>query len=158
MLGRLLARLTLAAGGQPVVWERDALRAGGGAGYRVLDPDADPRRDYGCIVDVSGDPSMLDTLIGRLARQGELVLAGFYADRLGFSFPPAFMREVRLRIAAQWQPADLACVTAMAQSGALCLDGLISDVRPAADAVAAYETAFDNRDCIKMVLDWSAYA
>ena len=35
------------------------------------------------------------------------MLAGFYADRLSFAFPPAFMREARLRVAAQWQPGDL---------------------------------------------------
>lgn len=158
VLGRLLARLAVAAGGQPTVWERNPLRADGAVGYAVVDPDADPRKDYRCIVDCSGDPALLDALIGRLARNGELVLAGFYADRLSFSFPPAFMREVTLRIAAQWQPADLLTVRDMAQRGALSLAGLISDVRPAAEAPDAYRTAFENVSCTKMILDWSAHA
>ena len=34
-----------------------------------------------------------------------MVLAGFYAEPVRFAFPPAFMREARLRIAAEWKPA-----------------------------------------------------
>ena len=101
VLGRLLARLVVAQGGAPVVWERNAGRAEGAIGYTVLDPEADARRDYRCICDVSGDSAILDTLIARLAPGGEIVLAGFYAERLGFAFPPAFMREARIRIAAR---------------------------------------------------------
>ena len=47
---------------------------------------------------------------GRLAPGGEIVLAGFYSEALSFAFPPAFMREARLRIAAQWQHEDLVAV------------------------------------------------
>jgi threonine dehydrogenase-like Zn-dependent dehydrogenase len=80
VLGRLLARMTVLAGGQPTVWERDAQRAQGAIGYTVLDPQADARRDYRSIYDVSGDCAVLDTLIARMAPGGELVLAGFYSD------------------------------------------------------------------------------
>ena len=34
------------------------------------------------------------------------------------------------------------------------LDGLITHRAPAADAAAAYATAFGDPDCLKMVLDW----
>jgi bacteriochlorophyllide a dehydrogenase len=30
------------------------------------------------------------------------VLAGFYTEPLAFAFPPAFMKEARLRVAAEW--------------------------------------------------------
>ncbi len=158
VLGRLLARLTLAAGGQPVVWERDPLRIGGASGYEVVDPEADPRRDYRTIYDVSGDPALLDTLIGRLGRNGELVLAGFYAGPLQFAFPPAFMREIRLRVAAQWTPPDLVAVRDMAAAGTLSLAGLVTHRRPAAEAPDAYAQAFIDPACVKMVLDWRACA
>ena len=105
---------------------------------------------------MSGDASLLDALIGRLAPGGEIVLAGFYSDRLSFAFPPAFMREARIRIAAQWQPTDLAAVAALAGSGELSLAGLITH-REGADAAAqAYRTAFDDAACLKMILDWRA--
>ncbi|SFG84163.1 chlorophyll synthesis pathway protein BchC [Methylobacterium gossipiicola] len=156
VLGRLLARLTVAAGGTPVVWETDALRAQGGEGYAVLHPEADPRRDYATITDASGDAGLLDTLIGHLAPGGEIVLAGFYEAPLAFTFPPAFLREARIRVAAQWKPEDLATVVTLVASGCLSLDGLVTHRQPAANAAQAYRTAFGEPACLKMILDWSA--
>ena len=158
VLGRLLARLAVMAGGTPVVWERDPQRAAGGAGYTVIDPAADERRNYRAIFDVSGDASLLDTLIGRLAPGGEIVLAGFYSDPLAFTFAPAFMREATIRCAAQWQEEDLATVKALAESGRLSLDDLITHRRDARDADAAYRTAFGDPACLKMILDWRTRA
>ena len=102
VLGRLLARIAIASGAPaPTVWEVDPARTHGAQGYEVLHPDADDRRDYRSIYDVSGDAALLDTLVTRLGKGGEIVLAGFYRDRLGFDFAPAFQREARLRIAAE---------------------------------------------------------
>lgn len=154
-LGRLLARLTLAAGGKPpMVWETNPARRSGAVGYEVLDPEADPRRDYKAIYDASGAPGLIDQLVGRLGKGGELVLCGFYTVPVSFAFVPAFMKEMRLRIAAEWQPADLSATRALIESGALSLDGLITHRRPAAEAAEAYQTAFENPDCLKMILDW----
>lgn len=154
VLGRLLARLAAAAGTSPVVWETQAARRDGAHGYRVLDPSEDPRRDYRLIVDVSGDVTVLDTLIARLAPGGEIVLAGFYEQPVAFQFAPAFMREARLRVAAQWQPADLQAVSTLVREGRLSLDGLITHHAAADEADTAYRTAFHDPTCLKMVLDW----
>ncbi len=155
VLGRLVARLVVAMGGPPpVVWELDPRRADGARGYEVMAPDADPRRDYRCICDVSGDSGLLDTLIQRLAPGGEVVLAGFYSAPLSFAFPPAFMREARIRIAAEWRDADLSAVRAMIADGRLPLDGLVTHHRDFASAPDAYRTAFEDPGCLKMVLDW----
>eukprot|EP01035_Chromulina_nebulosa_P005768 gene5768-7812_t len=126
----------------PTVWEKNPARAGGATGYGVIDPEQDSRRDYRSIYDVSGDANLLDSLIGRIAPGGEIVLAGFYSDRLSFSFPPAFMREARLRISAEFTPADTAATIALIDTGTLRLDGLISHARPAAEATDAYPQAF----------------
>jgi 3-hydroxyethyl bacteriochlorophyllide a dehydrogenase len=149
-----LARLAVAAGGEPIVWETNPGRAAGAEGYRVIHPSEDTRRNYRTICDVSGDPTLLDQLISRLAPGGEIILAGFYSEPLTFSFAPAFMREARLRIAAQWQEQDLIVVKDMAQSGRLSLDGLITHRHMAADAASAYRTAFGDPACLKMILDW----
>jgi 3-hydroxyethyl bacteriochlorophyllide a dehydrogenase len=159
VLGRLLARLLLRRGAEPpVVWETNPARMGGGEGYQVIHPEQDSRRDYRCICDASGDPNLLDGLIARLARGGEIVLAGFYADRLSFAFPPAFMREARLRVAAEFRPQDLDAVCRMAEGGGLSLDGLITHRTEADRAEAAYRTAFSDPACLKMILDWRANA
>jgi 3-hydroxyethyl bacteriochlorophyllide a dehydrogenase len=154
-LGRLLARTALALGAEPpVVWERNPARRDGARGYPAIDPETDERRDYRAIFDASGAAGVLDTLIARLARGGEVVLAGFYDQPLSFAFPPAFMREARIRVAAEWRPADLEAVLDLVGRGRLSLDGLITHRRDAGAAEAAYRTAFDDPSCLKMILDW----
>jgi 3-hydroxyethyl bacteriochlorophyllide a dehydrogenase len=156
VLGRLLARLTIAAGGAaPTVWEVNTARHAGATGYPVLHPDMDPRRDYRAIYDASGAPDLLNTLIGRIAKGGEVVLAGFYTAPVSFNFPPAFMKEARIRIAAEWTPEDLTATRALVEAGALSLAGLATHRARHSDATAAYATAFTDPDCLKMILDWS---
>lgn len=155
VLGRLLARISVALGNPPpTVWEKNPVRSGGADGYAVIDPETDERRDYRSIYDVSGDPKLLDVLISRIAATGEIVLAGFYSEPLSFAFPPAFMREARIRIAAEWQPPDIAATKALIDSGKLSLDGLITHHQEAASAPDAYRIAFEDPACLKMVLNW----
>jgi 3-hydroxyethyl bacteriochlorophyllide a dehydrogenase len=155
ILGRLLARLTLALGGSaPTVWEKAEARRRGSQGYSVIDPLEDSRRDYRTICDASGAGEILDTLVRHLAKRGEITLAGFYEEPLSFTFPPAFMREARLRIAAEFTMPDMEAVTDLVASGALSLQGLISNRARASEAPAAYRTAFTDPSCIKMALDW----
>jgi 3-hydroxyethyl bacteriochlorophyllide a dehydrogenase len=159
VLGRLLARLTVAAGAPaPMVWETDPRRQGGAMGYPVMHPDQDPHRGYEAVYDASGDAALIDTLIGRLRKGGEIVLAGFYTAPVSFSFAPAFMKEARLRVAAEWTPADMAATRGLIESGALSMAGLITHRATATAATAAYETAFTDPDCLKMILDWKAAA
>ncbi|MDA8585509.1 chlorophyll synthesis pathway protein BchC [Rhodobacteraceae bacterium] len=155
VLGRLLARLTVAAGAPaPTVWDTNPARRDGAVGYDVIDPDTDDRRDYTSIYDASGSAAVLPSLIGRIAKGGEIVLAGFYTDTISFAFPPAFMKEARFRIAAEWTKGDLTATRALVESGALSLGGLITHTSQAADAPRAYETAFSDPTCLKMMLNW----
>jgi 3-hydroxyethyl bacteriochlorophyllide a dehydrogenase len=155
VLGRLLARIAVLGGGRPVVWERNAARRDGAIGYDVISPDDDDR-DYESVYDVSGDAGILDTLVGRLRRGGEIVLAGFYRDAMSFAFAPAFSREARIRVSAEWQQPDLLAVRELTASRRLSLDGLITHSAAAEEAESAYPIAFEDPDCLKMVLDWRA--
>lgn len=157
VLGRLLARLTVAAGlPAPTVWETNPQRWAHdhAEGYQVVAPEADPKRDYRAIYDVSGDAGLLDTLIQRLGHGGEIVLAGFYSQPLSLTFAPAFMREAQIRVAAEWQRPDLMAVRQLIDDGRLSLQGLVTHRCAAQDAQTAYDTAFNNPHCLKMVLDW----
>jgi len=157
VMGRLLARICLALGwAAPMVWETQPVRREGAAGYPCIHPDEDPRKNYRVIYDVSGDGSILNGLISRLAPGGEVVLAGFYKSDLSFAFAPAFMREATLRVAAQWKKHDLLAVTALVESGALSLDGLITHTFSPGRAREAYEVAFGDPQCLKMMMDWRA--
>lgn len=155
VLGRLLARLTIAAGAPaPTVWEVDPQRMDGAAGYQVTTPEADPRRDYTSIYDASGQGDLLNDLIGRIAKGGEIVLAGFYTAPLQFAFPPAFMKEARFRISAEWTADDMTATRALVESCDLELADLITHQQPAATAQEAYQTAFTDPACLKMILNW----
>jgi len=159
VLGRLIARLVaVLADRPPTVWEKNPNRVAGALGYKVISPEDDPRRDYPAICEVSGDPTILDTLIPRLRPGGEIVLAGFYSEPLSFAFPAAFMREARIRVAAEWRDADIVAVKSLIDSGKLNLDGLITHREEATDAAQAYRTAFTDPSCLKMILDWRAHS
>jgi len=155
VLGRLLARLCLAFGHDaPVVWEIDPARRAGEHQYPVLDPADDSDGKYLSIIDASGAGQLLDTMIARLKPGGEVVLAGFYHDRLSFDFAPAFMREASIRTAAEWRPDDLQTVRDLLDSGDLVVDDLLTHRLPAPQAAQAYATAFADPACLKMILDW----
>lgn len=155
VLGRICARMVVALGfPAPTVWEIDPARRDGAIGYAVSDSESDETRQYRTIMDASGDCGILDKAVSRLSHGGEITLAGFYDRPLSFSFPPAFMREARIRIAAEFTPRDTRAVLDLVVSGRLDLSGLISHQAAAADAPSSYPAAFENGDCLKMVLDW----
>jgi 3-hydroxyethyl bacteriochlorophyllide a dehydrogenase len=159
VLGRLMARVSMALGGPaPTVWECNPARMAGAIGYDVRSAPNDGRRNYRAAYDASGDASLLDELIERLAHGGEVVLAGFYVEPLAFNFTQAFMREARIRIAAEWKDADMAAVTELCANGRLSLDNLITHRQTPQQADAAYRQAFGDPDCLKMVIDWRSAA
>jgi len=158
-LGRLIARLCMLYGAPaPTVWETNPIRMDGARGYTVIHPNDDTTRGYRTICDVSGANGILDSLVDKLVPGGEIILGGFYSEPVSFTFPPAWLREARLRIPAQWKEQDLMAIAGFANSGRLDLDGLITHREPAARAADAYATAFGDPHCVKMILDWRSAA
>ncbi len=158
-LGRLVARILAdrADAPPPTVWETNPIRKGGNLAYPVVDPAEDEAGEYGTIYDLSGDGGILDAVLPRLARGGEVVLAGFY-HRIGFGFPPAFLKEARIRVAAEWQARDLRGALEMQGEGRLSLADLVTHRESAGKAPDAYRTAFEDPRCVKMILDWREMA
>jgi 3-hydroxyethyl bacteriochlorophyllide a dehydrogenase len=160
VLGRLIARIIIAIGNPaPTVWETASARRQGARGYAVIDPSADggfpaATATRAGVIDASGNIAVIDQAISSLQRGGELVLAGFYPGRVSFDFAPAFMREAVLAIAAEFTAQDVEAVLALVGTGSLSLDGLITHSAAPADAEEAYHTAFDDPDCLKMIIDW----
>ncbi len=154
-LGRLLARVTEAQSRMtPVVWETAAERREGIHSYTVIDPADDDRRDYRRVCDVSGASLIIDQAVHHLAKGATVLLAGFYAAPIQFQFPAAFMREIDLRISAEWQPKDMQTALDLTSGGDLSLSGIITHDQPYDSAETAYQRAFSDPRCLKMVLDW----
>jgi len=156
-LGRLVARVACAYGARPQVWEINPDRHTSSEPYEVCSPDPAGSRRFNTIIDASGWAAGLDQWIGALAPRGELVLAGFYTRPLGFDFVPAFLREARIRIAAQWQPQDLEAVRQLVLDGDLSLAGIVSNRATMDQAHRAYQQAFEDPACLKMVIDWRTH-
>ena len=155
VLGRLLARLTIAAGGEPpIVWESNPLRADNQTNYEVIDPEKDNSLDHESIYEASGDISVLDKIIPKLKKNGEIVFAGFYSSPISFSFPPAFIKEARFRISAEFNTEDINITRSLLETGALSLEGLISHESNVNFSKAAYRQSFEDPECLKMVIDW----
>lgn len=155
VVGRLLARIAVAKGKKPLVLETNEMRMSGAVGYDVIHPQMlDSKQKFNCICDASGDAGLMNTLISQLSVGGEIVLAGFYDQPISFMFAPAFMKEMRMRIAAQWQPKDLQEVKVLIDTHQLNLDGLITHFSTPKEAQSAYQTAFSDSSCLKMILDW----
>ena len=154
-LGRLLARITEARYQMPpVVWETAAERREGDHSYTVIDPTDDDRRNYRRVCDVSGASLIIDQAVHHLAKGATVLLAGFYAAPIQFQFPAAFMREIDLRISAEWQPEDMQSALDLVSGGDLSLSGIITHDQPYDSAETAYQQAFSDPRCLKMVLDW----
>ena len=155
VLGRLIARVSIALGNPaPTVWERSVSRRKAD-GYHVVAEGDDDRHDYTSIIDASGDNTVLDRLIARCTKGGEVVLAGFYGAPISFAFPVAFMREATIRVSAEFTSIDTAAAVELVRSGKLSLSGLLTHAMPFTEAANAYATAFGDPECLKMILDWS---
>ena len=154
-LGRLLARVTEARYQiTPTVWETAPERREGDFDYPVLDPAEDERRDYRQICDVSGTATIIDQAVHHLAKHATVLLAGFYAAPIEFNFPAAFMREIDVRISAEWLSEDMQAAMDLVSGGDLSLSGIITHDQPFSSAETAYQKAFSDPRCLKMVLDW----
>lgn len=155
VLGRLVARICVALGAQNLcVWEQDAARMDSDGSYSVVNPKDDTGGRYQRICDVSGDAAILDTLLPCLSKDGTVVLAGFYHQPVQFDFPVAFMAEATIRIAAEWQPPDLEFAKSLLQDGRITVADLITHQYTAQEAAPAYDRAFTDPHCLKMILDW----
>lgn len=155
VLGQLLARLTVALHGtRPTVWERDPARRGYATQYDVCDMQDDKRSDYAVVCDVSGSADALNQMIKRCRPGATVVLAGFYMSPPTFDFAPAFMREINILISAEWKPKDLEEAAGLVAKGRLDLSNLISEQVEACEAQGAYDIAFNESSCLKMVIDW----
>jgi 3-hydroxyethyl bacteriochlorophyllide a dehydrogenase len=138
-----------------VVWETNPVRAEGAMGYDVIDPATTSaattrhlrrqrRRLVARFADRAPRPRRRDRA-GRLLR----------GAAVSFDFPPAFMRELRLRVAAEFKEPDLPrCKALLAEAGRLSFDGLITHRSRPPTPPTAYETAFNDPTCLKMILDW----
>lgn len=157
-VGQLGARFAQAAGAWVAVTDKNANRLARASADRCVDVSAETLTDavdepVNVIVEATGSMAALAAALPLLAPGGTILLLGYYRE-VALPYMPLFLKEARLLTAKEWAPGDLArCRDAIAD-GTLDVSALLTHIRPIDDVAAAYDTALNDLECLKLVLDW----
>lgn len=106
------------------------------------------------IVEASGSMEALTAALPLLANGGTILLLGYYST-LNVPYMPLFLKEAKLLTAKEWGPDDLPRSRDMIANGDLDVAPLLTHRLPVEQVAQAYDTAMNDADCLKVVLDWS---
>ena len=123
---------------------RDALASGASRGIVVPPDGPDPAASEPVDVafECAGDDTAVDTAIRAVRPGGDVLLVGIpTGDTTRFTASVARRKELRIVNVRRMEDGDLARAAALAGSGALRLDGLVTDRYPLEAAATAFETA-----------------
>lgn len=163
IVGHLAARLIKRAGaGQVVVADQIDSRLK----HAVADQVINVRREsleelvggssMDVIVEATGSMKALSSALPMLADHGRVLLLGYY-EALNLPYAPLFMREAQLLVAREWRhgpEGDLPRARDILAKNEISLDGLLTHRVPLDRIQAAYRLAFEEPDCLKVVLEW----
>lgn len=105
------------------------------------------------IVEASGSMPALAATLPLLAEHGTILLLGYY-QTLEIPYMPLFLKEAQLLTAREWGSDDLARSRDMIADGSLEVASLLTHEYAIEDIAQGYETALNDPDCLKLVLDW----
>ncbi len=107
------------------------------------------------LIDATGKMEAISPWLMRMGRGGRVVLLGYY-DCINLPYQPVFLKELTLVSSMQWAPGDLAAARDLIRDKALNVDDLVTHRMKAEDASQAFDVAFNDVNCLKMVLEWPA--
>ena len=123
-------------------------------------PDAVTRITDGamadCVFEVSGSAPGVETMTEVAAARGRIVMVAIHPEPQPVSLFKLFWSELRLIGARLYEPCDFDEAIALAASGQLQLDRLITEVRPLDDVQAAFENIENQPSGIKTLIDCSS--
>jgi 3-hydroxyethyl bacteriochlorophyllide a dehydrogenase len=159
VVGQLAARFARARGAHVTVSERVPDRLRLSEMDAVFDatastppgPPSPPRFDI--LIDASGKMDAIAPRLMDVKKGGRVVLLGYY-DAIALPYQAVFLRELTLAASTQWAPGDLERARDAIAAGHIQLDALLTHRMPAASAAQAYEVAFHDPCCVKMILEW----
>lgn len=158
-VGQLAARIARNDGAWVAALDRAASRLERAEADLKLDANDAWREQLGdpvdLIVEATGSMEALAGALPALAVGGTILLLGYY-DSLVVPYMPLFLKEARLLTAREWRSGDLVRSRDMLATGAINGAALLTHRRPIGQVAAAYATAFDDPECLKLVLDWQA--
>ncbi len=106
------------------------------------------------VIDCTGSMKAIEQSFSHLAMNGKVVLAGFY-QRIDLPYHMAFMKELSFIAAKQWRLGDLERVRDLIAREKINVKKIFTHHSSAFNGLQeAYQTAFNDPTCLKMVLSW----
>lgn len=157
-VGQIAARLVRGRGARVTVVDRIASRLDRSEADQVVNVGLQPLSNaldgpFDAIVEATGSMAALTGALPHLADNGTLLLLGYY-DKLDLPYMPLFLKQARLLTAREWAPGDLDRCAALIANHSLDLAPLLTHTLPIEQFREAYDTALNNADCLKLVLEW----
>ena len=158
VVGQLAARIAKARGAHVTVTDRIESRLA----LSVADekwllgdapPATNPQTPFDVLIDATGKMEAIAPFLMSVQKGGRAVLLGYY-DAVHLPYMPVFLRELSLVASNEWAPGDLARARDLIAAGLLEVDSLITHRLSAEDAPRAFEIAFNDPACVKLVLTW----
>ncbi|MDW8350669.1 MAG: chlorophyll synthesis pathway protein BchC [Anaerolineae bacterium] len=167
IVGQLAARFAKARGAHVTVTDKIASRLRlslADAKLRVEDGELKAEDDpssasalnspFSVLIDATGKMDAIAPRLMNVQKGGRVVLLGYY-EKIDLPYMPAFLRELTFAVSKEWAPGDLARARDAIAAGQIEVHSLITHCLPADDAPKAFDLAFNDPDCVKMILKWN---
>jgi 3-hydroxyethyl bacteriochlorophyllide a dehydrogenase len=106
------------------------------------------------VIDCTGSMKAIEQSLAHLTMNAKVVLAGFY-QRIDLPYHMAFMKELTFIAAKQWRLGDLERVRDLIARDKINVKKIFTHQSSAFNGIQdAYQTAFNDPTCLKMVLNW----
>ena len=110
--------------------------------------------EFDVLIDSTGIMSAIDTGLRFLKFQGTVIFGGYY-QRINIDYSQAFQKELSFIAAKQWAKGDLERVRELIAEHKLNAERIFTHQHAVDDCITdAYQKAFTDPDCMKMILLW----
>ena len=110
--------------------------------------------EFDVLIDSTGIMSAIDAGLKFLKVHGTVIFGGYY-QRMNIDYSQAFNKELSFIAAKQWAKGDLERVRELVALGKLNAEKIFTHRCTLDENIeAAYLTAFNDPDCLKMVVNW----
>jgi 3-hydroxyethyl bacteriochlorophyllide a dehydrogenase len=114
--------------------------------------------EFDVLIDSTGIMSAIETGLRFLRFHGKVVFGGYY-QRMNIDYSQAFDKELSFIAARQWAKGDLQRVRELIAAGKLNAEKIFTHrCTVDDDLMGAYNQAFGDPDCLKMIIHWKPQA
>lgn len=158
IVGQLAARMLTHYGARVTVADIQPFRVGLSEADHFITIGNDPLQsipgnEFDVVFEASGDEKAFDSAVHGLKKHGLLLVLGFY-EKLTVTFGPAFIKEVELKIAGEWNAEDVAFTTRFLKDHDSDIGQLITHQLSARNPQRVYDVALNDPECLKIALTW----